>query len=200
MGELDHPEYWEDIYRRNDAGWDKGRPSPPIVRLVKEGLLPKGARIAVPGAGRGHEALFLAREGYDVTAIDFAPTAATAMREAAAKAGVAMRVLQDDVFALAAHGPFDAILEHTIFCAIEPVRRREYAGVMRDALAPAGLYFGLFYAHKKPGGPPHTTTEAEVRALFTDLFTVERILVAPDGFPERLGNELEFAFRKAVSP
>ena len=195
MADIDRPEYWEDIYRRNDAGWDKGRPSPPVARLALD-VLAKRARVAVPGAGRGHDALFLAREGFDVTAIDFAPTAATAMRESAAKSGLAMRVLQDDVFALAAHGPFDAVVEHTIFCAIDPARRREYAGAIRDALAPGGVYFGVFYAHGKPGGPPHTTTEPEVRALFGEHFSIERLGVAPDGFPERLGNELEFVFRK----
>lgn len=195
MSDVDRPEYWEDIYRRNDAGWDKGRPSPPIVRMVKEGVVPAGSRVAVPGAGRGHEALLLAREGFVTTAIDFAPTAAAAMKDAAAKAGVAMRVLQDDVFALAAHGPFDAIVEHTIFCAIDPARRREYATAIRAALVPGGVFFGLFYAHGRPGGPPHTTTEPEVRELFGDLFSIERLLVAPEGFPERVGHELEFVFR-----
>lgn len=195
MSDVDRPEHWEDIYQRNDARWDKGRPSPPIERLLKEGLVPAGARVAVPGAGRGHEALLLARAGFETTAVDFAPSAVTAMKEAAAKAGVSLRVLQEDVFSLAAHGPFDAIVEHTIFCAIDPARRREYARVMRAALAPGGLFLGVFYAHPRPGGPPWSTTEAEVRELFGERFTIERLRIAPDGFPERAGNELEFVFR-----
>lgn len=198
MSDISRPDYWEDVYRTGETRWDKGRASPPLVRLVREGVIPAGAKVAVPGAGRGHDALFLAKEGFRVTALDFAPSAAAAMREAAAAAKVEMEVLQEDVFALAKRFPagFDAIVEHTIFCAIDPPRRREFVEAMHGALRAGGIWLGLFYAHGREGGPPHTTDEAEVRKLASDLFTVERIAVAPDSFPERSGNELEFVFRK----
>jgi SAM-dependent methyltransferase len=195
MSEVDRPDYWEDIYKRGDAGWDKGRPSPPIARMLAEGVLAPGQRIAVPGAGRGHEAILIAKAGHAVTAIDFAPSAVASMKEGAARAGVSLDVRQDDVFDLAKLGPFDAILEHTIFCAIDTGRRREYASVMRRALKDGGVFFGLFYAHKKPGGPPWSTNEAEIRSTYGDLFAIERLTVAADSFPERAGNELEFVFR-----
>lgn len=198
MSDVNRPEYWEEIYASGEVRWDKGRPTPPLVRLVREGVIPAGGHVAVPGAGRGHDALFLAREGFRVTALDFAPTASNAMREAAAAAKLPMEVLQEDVFALAERFPaaFDAIFEHTIFCAIDPARRREFVETMHAALRPGGLWLGLFYAHGREGGPPHSTDEAEVRRLSSGLFTVEHIAVAPDSFPERANNELEFVFRK----
>ena len=194
MSDLNRPEYWDAIYRNEKPGWDKGRVSPPIARLAEEKILAEGERVAVPGAGRGHDAAFLAALGFKVTAIDFADEAANALRE---RGG--MEVLQQDVFTLArTHaGAFDAVCEHTCLCALDPKRWREWAEVVHKILVPAGIYFGVFYAHKREGGPPHAISEERVRELFSDLFTFERLRLAPDGFPERLGNELEFIFRKA---
>jgi len=192
------PSYWNDLYLAGDAGWDKGKPSPPIVRMAGEkGLLPAGASIAVLGAGRGHEAVALAKKGFRVTAIDFAAEAVKAIRANAKKAKVELEALQADVFTLpASHaGAFDAALEHTCFCAIDPERRAEYAAMARAILKPGGIFFGLFYAHGRDGGPPFTTTEAEVRRLFAPHFGIDRLVVPKDGFPERKGNELEFVFR-----
>lgn len=199
MAEIDDvndPGHWEAVYKSGEIRWDKGRASPPLVRLADEGVIPKGARVAVPGAGKGHDAVMLAKHGYAVTAIDFAPSAADAMRANAKAAGVEMRVIQGDVFELASRGPFDAVVEHTIFCAIDPEKKRRFSDAVTASLVTGGLYLGVFYAHGKEGGPPYTTTEAEVRELYESRYEIVRLRRAPDGFPERLGNELEFVFRK----
>ena len=212
--DVNKPEYWNAIYLANDAGWDKGRAAPPIARLAKERVVPAGATVCVLGAGRGHEAFVLAAEGYAVTAVDFAEEAAKAMRArggaidersesgrpTSPKGEAAIDVLQEDVFALArTHaGSFDAALEHTCFCAIDVARRTEYAAMTRAIVKPGGVFFGLFYAHSKPGGPPFTTTEREVRELFAPLFTIERLVVPADSFENRAGNELEFVFRRPI--
>lgn len=95
-------------------------------------------------------------------------------------------------------GAFDAVLEHTCFCAIDVERREEYVRAVRDLLAPNGRLFGLFYAHGKPGGPPSTTSEAEVRALFSRDFEIEVLKTAPDSFEARAGKKLEFVFPKKI--
>lgn len=194
MSDIDRPEYWETIYRTEKPRWDKGGVSPPIARLAEEGLLRAGARIAVPGAGHGHDAAHLAALGFRVTAIDFAKEAADALR---ARGG--FEALQQDVFTLGATHPgaFDAVCEHTCMCALDPSRWAEWAKTVHAMLAPGGIYFGVFYAHGREGGPPHTTSEEEVRRLFAGFFSFERLRVAADGFPERLGSELEFVFRRA---
>ncbi len=188
--DLSDPRFWNDIYLREQPGWDKGAVSPPLARLAREVLAP-GASVVVLGAGRGHDAAHLASLGFRVTAVDFAEEAAKAMR---ARGG--FEVLQADVFTLAkTHaGAFDAACEHTCFCAIDPKRRREYAEVVHAIVK--RTFFGLFYESGKTDGPPHTTSEEEVRKTFGDLFEIERLRRAPDGFPERLGRELEFVFTR----
>lgn len=189
--------FWNSHYLTGDTRWDKGRAAPPIERMIAEGVVPPG-RVAVLGAGRGYEALQLAGRGFQVTAVDFAEEACRSIREAAAARGLPIEVLQADLFDLPrSHaGAFDSLLEHTCFCAIDPSRRAEYVRVVEQLLPPGGALFGLFYAHGRPGGPPFTTSEEEVRQLFSPGFQLERLTRAPDSFPGRVGEELEFLFRR----
>jgi len=95
-------------------------------------------------------------------------------------------------------GPFDAIVEHTCFCAIDVERRPEYVEAVARALVPGGTLLGVFYAHGREGGPPFDTTEAEVRRLFSTRFEIERLQVARDSFEVRAGKELEAVLRLSV--
>ncbi len=188
--------YWNDLYLKGEAGWDKGACSPPIARMLREGLAPPGARIAVIGAGRGHEALEAARLGFRVTAVDFAPEACRAIAANAEAAKVQLEVLEEDLFTLPARRPghYDAIIEHTCFCAIDVARRAEYVKAVHGLLHKGGVLFGLFYAHGNPGGPPFDTSQDEVRRLFSKRFEVVRLRRAADSFDHRAGKELESVF------
>lgn len=192
--EVSDPKYWSGLYQSGDAGWDKGCCAPPIARLLRETFLPPGAKLAVIGCGRGHEAFEAARLGFEVVAIDFAPEAVQAVRERAASMRIALSAEQVDLFDLAHRWPsgFDAIIEHTCFCAIDPHRRDEYVDVTAAALKPGGHLCGLFYAHNRPDGPPFTTDVQEVQLRLARRFRIERLMVAPDSFPHRAGCELEF--------
>lgn len=197
MHEVSSPEYWNALYRANDTGWDKGRCAPPIARLLTEGHVPAGGRVAVIGCGKGHEALAAARQGFAVTAIDFAPDAIAAVAANARAAKLPLDTEELDLFALPTRYPlaFDAIIEHTCLCAIDPDRRTEYVDAVAAALRPGGLLMGLFYAHNKPAGPPFAITEAEARTRFSARFAFDRLRIAPDSFDHRQGFELEFVAR-----
>ncbi len=189
-------DYWNRLYLTGDAGWDKGTVSPPIARMLREGHVPAGARLAVIGAGRGHEALEAARLGFRASAIDFAEEASKASAAAAEKAGLAVEVLQEDVFTLWKRRPkhYDGVVEHTCFCAIDVARRAEYVEAVHALLVPGGKLFGLFYALGRDGGPPFDTNAAEVRGLFEKKFRLDRLAPATDSFDHRAGKELEAVF------
>src|SRR5215510_15062820 len=69
--DLNTPAFWEEIYQGNRAGWDLGGPTPAFRRLLLSGEFAPG-RAIVLGAGRGHDAREFARQGFTVTAVDFA--------------------------------------------------------------------------------------------------------------------------------
>jgi SAM-dependent methyltransferase len=192
------PGYWSALYQAGDTGWDKGRCTPPIARLLQERVIAPGARLAVIGCGRGHEALEAARLGYLVMAIDFAPEAIAAVKSSAQQQGLDLDAAEADVFDLARRWPgeFDAILEHTCLCAVDPARRDEYVTAVAGALKSGGVLFGLFYACDKPTSPPYTIDRAEVLTRFSPRFDFVRLVTAPDSFENRAGNELEFIAMK----
>lgn len=189
-------DFWSTLYRTGDTRFDKGRVAPPIARMARDGDLPRG-RILVPGAGLGHEAVFLAQLGFATTAVDLAPEACEAIAASARALGIPLEVRCEDALVetlRTRRGQFDAIAEHTFFCAIDPSLRPDYVDACAGLLRPGGVLAGLFFVLGRPGGPPFDVTEREIRGLFGVRFALERLRPAPDSFPERQGRELEFRF------
>jgi SAM-dependent methyltransferase len=134
-------------------------------------------RVAVPGAGRGHDARLLARRGYRVTAFDFSDAAVAEARRLAMADGVDIAVEQRDVFTLDRDypGAFDGVWEYTCFCAIDPARREEYAQVLHTILRPGGLLLACFFPLREGGdGPPFPVSRADIDRALAGRFTVVR--------------------------
>ena len=187
------PEFWQGLYAGGQDGWELGGPAPALEAWLDEGgAFPpsaKGspARIAVPGAGRGHDARLLAHRGYRVWGFDWAPTAIEEATRLAAADGVDPTFEARDVFTLAeTHGGFfDAVWEYTCFCAIDPARRREYMRVIRTLLRPGGLLLACFYPLREgTDGPPFPVSREEIERVLAPGFVV-RSAQAPTRTVER---------------
>ena len=81
-------ETWDARYGGTDRVWS-GHPNPRLVEQV--GDLPAGTALDV-GAGEGADAVWLARHGWQVTALDVSPVALAHVAEHAAEHGVGDRV------------------------------------------------------------------------------------------------------------
>lgn len=158
---------WQQRYRDGRTGWDRGGASPALLRWLDAGSLPPPpARVLVPGCGRGHEVLELARRGYAVTALDFAPAALDALRSALAAAGLDAQLIQADVLGWQAPQPFDAIYEQTCLCALDPAQWPAYAAQLAAWLRPGGQLLALFMQTGRDGGPPFHCALAQMYTLF----------------------------------
>jgi methyl halide transferase len=192
--------FWDGLYATAQDGWDLGVAAPALEDWLASGrfsslssikcggpemapALPQAAdtrfraRVAVPGAGRGHDARLLARHGYRVTAFDFALAAVAEARRLAAADGVDVAVEQRDVFTLGEDfaGAFDGVWEYTCFCAIDPARREEYVRVLHTILRPGGLLLACFFPLREGGdGPPFPVSRADIDRALADRFTVLR--------------------------
>ena len=173
----DKAESWEKIYQTGDAGWDIGKVAPPFENIVKShaDVLPTGKLICF-GAGKGHDAEFFASIGYDVTAVDFAPTAVAAISEYA-KNHHNLMAYEGDILDLPFKSEFDYVLEHTCYCAIPPNSRSSYVDSAHKVLKKGGILFGLFYRFDPADdkGPPFSTSEEEIRSLFEEKFEIIEI-------------------------
>jgi SAM-dependent methyltransferase len=182
---------WQKHYAENDLRWDIETPSPPLIWLWEQKKLTPG-RAVIPGCGRGHEVLYFAERGFDVTAVDFAPGAAAFLERALQdKKNVSARVLQKDFFALGSEhdGYYDVMFEQTFFCAIHPSRRADYVNTVARLLKSGGLLAALFYETGEAGGPPFSTTRQDILDVFSMRFQIEFLEKTPHSIERRKDKE-----------
>jgi thiopurine S-methyltransferase len=156
--------FWNQRYRDGSDGWELGRPAPPLQRFLeadRRAPQPPGL-VLVPGCGRGHEAALLAAAGFQAVGLDFSAEALAEARRLHGDSGVQLRWLQADLLdrqGLAAQGlgagSLSGVLEHTCFCAIDPTQRNAYLAQLHHLLKPGGWLLGLFWCHRRQGGPPY---------------------------------------------
>ena len=126
-------EYWENRYRQNGRSWS-GNANAALVREIA-GVAP-GTALDL-GCGEGGDALWLAQNGWAVTAVDIAPTALAI--------GAAAQSPEDDITWVAAdlaewHPPiaYDLVsacfLHSTVALPREAILRRA-----AEAVAPGGV-------------------------------------------------------------
>ncbi len=198
--------FWDGRYQTGEMPWDGGAPAPPLVRAVEAALagrlaasvgvrLHVDARVAVLGAGRGHDALALAERGLEVQGFDFAPEACVLASAEAAARGLTDRARFEvqDIFQLDTvyHGAFDLVVEHTCYCAIHPSRRPDYVTLAAQLLVPGGRLVALFFPVHADwrGGPPYRVTETEIDEQFHRHFAILAKETPADSWERRQGLE-----------
>lgn len=155
--------FWSDIYRADDAGWELNEPSPSFKDLLPRLKLPK-SRVLVLGCGSGNDAAFFAEHGHVVTSVDIS---AEALKNAKAKYGHMTNIqwVKMDIFKLPRDfdQAFDIVVEHTCYCAIDPIQRPQLVKTWIQCLVPGGHLMGVFFGMDKMKGPPFGGTEWELR-------------------------------------
>jgi len=188
---------WEGRYQTGDIPWEKGEASPGLVDfLAAHPELARGS-VCVPGCGTGHDARVWARAGFAVTGCDLAPSAIRISRERTAAAGLQARFMQADFLRDEPPERFDWVFEHTLFCAIDPADRDEYARALVRWLKPGGDYLAVNYLIPDKDGPPFGTTREELLRRFSPQFELRQEWV-PRSYPNRTGLELMLWWRHRV--
>jgi SAM-dependent methyltransferase len=167
---------WDAAYRDGRRpGWDVGRPATELKKTVEAGTIKPG-RAVVLGCGTGTNAIYLAEKGFDVTAIDIAPTALARAKAKADKAGVTVRWVLADVLAVPELEPFDFIFDRGCY---HGVRRHDAKGYVKtlERLSHGGTRALILAGNaneERHYGPPRVKEE-ELRGDFTELFDFEHL-------------------------
>jgi tellurite methyltransferase len=134
-------DYYEEIYRENEHYWGH-LPSP--VALLVLGQCRNG-RVLDIGAGQGPDALFFAKKGCPVTAIDISPKAIADLKQHAQELRLAEEIDAKvaDMRELP-RGSFDIVFSRMALQMIEPAKRREYIRQLKAA------YPDALHAHVVP--------------------------------------------------
>lgn len=198
MKNVNDPDFWEDIYKRNDIGWDLNGPTPIFVKIANK---LKPGKIIILGCGRGHDAIIFSKLNFEVTAVDFAPSAINYLEKLCKKNNIKVNAVQSDIFSLGKYydNYFDYIIEQTCFCAIDPKRREEYERLVFRILNSAGNLIGLWYPLDKAiedGGPPWGVSRSNLKDIFEKRWIVTKELFSELSVKKRKQREKLIIFKK----
>jgi methyl halide transferase len=134
---------WQQRYATNDTPWDTHLPSAELVAIIEQiGIAP--SRVLEIGCGTGVNAVHLARQGFDVTAMDLSPLAIERAKHRAAEAGVRVNFFAGDAFNLPDLGqPFPFVFDRGVYHCLRQVNLPAFVATLRRVTAPGSLYLTL---------------------------------------------------------
>lgn len=184
-------EYWQHRFEASDTPWELGRPSSILVEAMRNvdafAVSLSHASVVIAGAGRGSDALELARRGAKVLAVEWSSKAALEMQtlydQQRQTIVGSLEVAQHNFFTLTPRS-VDLAAEHTFLCAIDPSMRGLYASTIAQWVRPGGLIIGNFFIiaedeaaqlsnlslNASGDGPPFGITARGLRTLFEPYF------------------------------
>jgi SAM-dependent methyltransferase len=166
-------ELWDGSYRGGKRPfWDAGLPSGELRRVVEQGIVRPGPAVDL-GCGSGTDAIYLASKGFNVTAIDIAPTALSQAREKAHRAGVKVRWLLANVLSLPKLEPFEFIFDRGCYHEVRFDNAAAYVETVRRLSQPGRTRFLLLAGNPNEVpvqyAPPQVAEE-DIRSDFSMLF------------------------------
>ena len=186
---------WEERYQEEDTPWDKGKPAPGLVDWLKIQTLDPETRVLVPGCGRGHDASAWAKAGFDTTGMDLAEIALSDAREKY-ESLPNLAFFPGNFLDEKPQEPYDLIFEHTLYCAIDPARREDYAKSLPNWLKPGGYFLAIHFIFPlDEEGPPFGASKDEIINRFQTNFTL-RDDWKPRHFEGRKNEEWMFLWQR----
>lgn len=174
---------WNDRYRDTELVWSAG-PNQFVEAICRD--LPPGRAIDL-AAGEGRNAIWLAEQGWQTTAVDFSDVAIDKARQIADRRGVEIDAQAADLTTYEpTPGGYDLVVVAYLQLAdteLSPILRRAAA-----AVAPGGTFLLVNHdvenLERGYGGPQHEsvlTNPKQVAAAIGDSLVVERAEVVERG-------------------
>ena len=163
------------FYRIGFTPWEGHTLPARLTALVEGPAAAAPGRALDIGCGTGDTSIYLARHGWDVTAIDFVKQVLARTRAKAAAAGVSVRTMYADATKLASYdlgGPFQLVVDNGCLHALSDEGRSAY---VRDvtAMVPSGgrLIIAGFLEGKRRGPRGFNREEIERRFSSWELLS-----------------------------
>lgn len=163
---------WNIRYETSDTPWDSGVVSGELQRVLKEYRIEPCPTLEV-GCGTGTNAVYLARQGFEVMGIDLSSLAIERAQRRVADAGVTCRLVADDLLTTTqVRGSFGFIFDSGCYHAVRRVDEASYVRRLHEWLAPAGWLLVLAGNPREGETGPPVVSEEEIRSAFSGRFNI----------------------------
>ena len=168
--------FWELLYLFKKTPWDTGITPPEIVAMIESGKVPIGRALDL-GCGTGTNAIYLARQGFEVIGIDVSRRALALARRKVRAAQLADRVRLEcgDVTLLRRWVPDDSLdfaFDIGCFHNLNAEARRRYVSALTAVLKPGAVY--MLYAFE-PQADRRGVALDEIAALFDPAYRLDTL-------------------------
>ncbi len=132
---------YDDLYRQPGFYWGQ-EPNDLCVqacsalRAGEDGAPPRAVDL---GCGEGRDAIYLARRGINVTAVDISRPGLDKAERWAAAAGLRLRTVQADLNDCRLDGPYDLVYASGAVSFLRPLRRAEVFAHLKAETRPGGV-------------------------------------------------------------
>ncbi len=185
-------EFWKQRWEDNETGFHLDEVNPFLPRFWSHLKLPENSRVFVPLCGKSLDLRWLREQGHEVCGVELSPLA---LQQFFSEQGLqpeihrlgafeiwetdGIRLFCGDFFELTPEllGLPSVVYDRASMIALPPTMRPDYAHHLQY-LAPASaprLLVALDYEQAQMAGPPFAVSEAEVQALYGDIFQIEKI-------------------------
>lgn len=165
-------------YWRGQTPWDTQITPPEVMEFIAQRAPGKALDL---GCGTGTNALNLARHGWQVTGIDFAPIAIRRARRKAAAAGLEIDFHAADVSNLSMlSGPYDYALDIGCLFTLDEKNRVKYADELARLVRPRGEYMLYAWLPRQWQGRLWGISAEEVQSLLQASFRKVRMAIGEE--------------------
>jgi cyclopropane fatty-acyl-phospholipid synthase-like methyltransferase len=152
------------------------------------------------GCGGGTDSVYMASQGWDVTALDFVDKALDMTRERARAEGLSLKTIEADITVWEPIGQFDLVLDHGLLHNMDPVRHAAYRERVMQSIRPGGHLVILHWLQRTPDeaqsevGPTRASREAINEFFAPELSEQKFEFEEYDGLPESVGGTMAQAY------
>lgn len=134
---------WNQAYQTGQCAWDTRVPSPELLSFLKQRQL-SPSRVLDIGCGTGANAIFLARQGHSVLAIDFVEGVIKKAKQAALDLGPQIEFLAADFLELSGFTEqFSFVFDSGVYHSTRTYALKRYMETIWRVMKPGGLFLSL---------------------------------------------------------
>ena len=167
---------WNVHYQSGQPPWETGQPSSELARVIAEEKI-QPCRVIELGCGSGINAVWLAQQGFDVTAVDFNELAIERARRRAAEAGAVVRFVLADVLDFTQrYEAFPFFFDRGCYHAVRDPHAEAYVRTLKQITRRGSLGLILTGNAREPHVPgPPVVTEEQFHAELEPTFAIVRL-------------------------